>query len=331
MSISADWLSVNGIGIGAFVLAAGLCVSGNWIIHEPLKIKRKPVVRWLNIWNTIEAVKDQLKPPVSNKLLFSGEIKTMVVGGPNERDDFHVEMGEELFYQLKGRMNVIIINPNNNQRETIAIEEGQFFLLPAGVPHSPQRFANTIGIVFERERLRNEVDCLRWYKDGEENEIFYQECFKCEDLGSQLKVVIDRYRQIKETLPQSFQWPNDYASKAIRSYEDYVKRKKIHMPIPISLSSIVDETIFGLRVVYNSEFKLQVIRGKVDADISIENGLKEVFFWQMTGESTISFDFGQFTINGDEVVIVNSDESVFHIDSHRPDTTLIIVSNKMSL
>ena len=37
----------------------------------------------------------------------------------------------------------------------------QIFLLPAGVPHSPQRFANTVGLVIERRRLKTELDALR--------------------------------------------------------------------------------------------------------------------------------------------------------------------------
>lgn len=37
----------------------------------------------------------------------------------------------------------------------------QIFLLPARVPHSPQRFANTVGLVIERKRLKTELDGLR--------------------------------------------------------------------------------------------------------------------------------------------------------------------------
>ncbi|ELR15991.1 3hydroxyanthranilate 3,4-dioxygenase [Acanthamoeba castellanii str. Neff] len=45
----------------------------------------------------------------------------------------------------------------------IPIAEGEFFLLPPRVPHSPQRFENTIGLVVERERdPESELDCMRW-------------------------------------------------------------------------------------------------------------------------------------------------------------------------
>jgi hypothetical protein len=42
-----------------------------------------------------------LKPPVGNKKVFEeGDITVMVVGGPNERCDYHDDPVEEFFYQL---------------------------------------------------------------------------------------------------------------------------------------------------------------------------------------------------------------------------------------
>lgn len=35
------------------------------------------------------------------------------------------------------------------------------FLLPAYVPHSPNRFEDTVGFVMERRREDDELDCLR--------------------------------------------------------------------------------------------------------------------------------------------------------------------------
>ena len=42
----------------------------------------------------VAKVKPDLRPPVGNKLLFGDQLKVMVVGGPNSRDDFHIEVGE---------------------------------------------------------------------------------------------------------------------------------------------------------------------------------------------------------------------------------------------
>ena len=38
----------------------------------------------------------------------------------------------------------------------IKINENEIFLLPPKIPHSPQRFENTIGLVIERRRRQNE-------------------------------------------------------------------------------------------------------------------------------------------------------------------------------
>ena len=115
-----------------------------------------------NLVEYVDKIRPTLKPPVSNKLMYSGEqLKVMIVAGPNERNDFHVELGEELFYMLIGDMDLDIME--HGKRTRIHIAEGEFFLLPPCVPHSPQRYADTIGIVFERERLAHELDGLRWY------------------------------------------------------------------------------------------------------------------------------------------------------------------------
>ena len=139
-----------------------------------------------------------LKPPVANKLMFDcNSLKIMIVGGPNQRDDYHIEKGEELFIQLQGHMDLDIID--NNKFKRIRISKGEMFVLPPCIPHSPQRYANSIGLVFERVRYKNENDALRWYVPNTNN-ILYQEVFSCTDLGTQLKPVIERYQQSSENL-----------------------------------------------------------------------------------------------------------------------------------
>lgn len=92
-----------------------------------------------------------LKPPVGNKLLFEdGEFIVMAVGGPNARKDFHHDPGPELFYQLEG--DIVLQTIQAERRVDVPIREGEVFLLPAEVPHSPQRGASTVGIVVERRR-----------------------------------------------------------------------------------------------------------------------------------------------------------------------------------
>ncbi|RKP26815.1 3-hydroxyanthranilic acid dioxygenase [Syncephalis pseudoplumigaleata] len=81
---------------------------------------------------------------------------------------------------------------DNGEFRDIPIKEGEMFLLPGNVPHNPVRFADTIGIVIERNRRPEEIDRLRWYC-SQCRHVVYEESFHCTDLGTQLKPVIEKY------------------------------------------------------------------------------------------------------------------------------------------
>jgi len=131
-----------------------------------------------------------LKPPVGNKMLYSGQFMVMVVGGPNQRTDFHVNPTEELFYQVEGDI-VLRVREDGKPRD-IPIRQGEIFVLPGGIPHSPQRPANTVGLVIEQARPVQADDHLRWYcrKCGS---VVYDAGFHLEDLGKQLKPIIEQF------------------------------------------------------------------------------------------------------------------------------------------
>ncbi len=132
-----------------------------------------------------------LKPPVGNKMVWKdAEFLVMVVGGPNRRKDFHVEEGEEFFYQIEGNITLRVME-DGKPRE-IEIKEGEIFLLPARIPHSPQRPANTVGMVVERQRKPGELDHLRWYCE-QCGEVLHDASFQLEDLASQLKPIIEEF------------------------------------------------------------------------------------------------------------------------------------------
>ena len=118
----------------------------------------------------IDANRDQLKPPVGNKCLVDGDFIVMVVGGPNARTDYHFDEGPEFFYQLEGEM-VLKVQEDGRARD-IPIRAGEVFYLPPRVPHSPQRTANSIGLVIERKRLAGEKDGLLWFCEKCNHKLF---------------------------------------------------------------------------------------------------------------------------------------------------------------
>lgn len=131
-----------------------------------------------------------LEPPVGNKVIWKDSEFIVMVIGPNNRTDFHINQGEEFFYQLKGDVSVKLMI--DGQIEEVQIHEGDVFLLPAGIPHSPQRPPNTIGLVVERQRKLNEKDALVWYCDQCKTEL-YKEEFEVKDIVKELPLVFDRY------------------------------------------------------------------------------------------------------------------------------------------
>jgi 3-hydroxyanthranilate 3,4-dioxygenase len=115
-----------------------------------------------NLLQWIDRHRDLLKPPVGNKLLYQdSEIIVMAVGGPNSRKDFHHDPGEEFFLQLEG--DIVLKTVQSDKIVDIPIRQGEVFLLPSEVPHSPRRGPNTIGIVVERRRAPQELDGFSWY------------------------------------------------------------------------------------------------------------------------------------------------------------------------
>lgn len=145
----------------------------------------------INFKKWIDDNRHDLKPPVGNKLVYEDrEFIIMVVGGPNSRVDYHVNAGEEFFYQLEGNMTLRIIQ--DGKPVDMPINEGEIFLLPPRVPHSPRRPANTVGLVVERKRLPGELDGFEWHceKCGEK---LYEETFVLTDIVKQFPPIFDRF------------------------------------------------------------------------------------------------------------------------------------------
>ena len=132
-----------------------------------------------------------LKPPVGNKQLFgtTDGMVVQVVGGPNQRVDFHDDPVEEFFYQFRGDM--ILKLHVNGVIEDVRIREGDVFLLQPHIRHSPQRpMAGSIGLVVEGARTPGKPDGFEWF------------CFQCSGLVHRIEVEV---KDIVKDLPPLYE------------------------------------------------------------------------------------------------------------------------------
>ena len=145
----------------------------------------------INFKTWIEEHRHLLKPPVGNRVVYDeGDFMIMVVGGPNSRKDYHVDTVEEFFYQLEGDMLLKIME--NGKRVDVSIKEGEIFLLPKNVPHSPQRFEKTIGLVVEYKREEGALDGFQWYCDSCDK-LIHEVTLDLENIVTQLPPLFDAY------------------------------------------------------------------------------------------------------------------------------------------
>jgi 3-hydroxyanthranilate 3,4-dioxygenase len=120
-------------------------------------------LRAFNLTRWIEEHRDQLRPPVGAAMVWKdSQFIVLIIGGPNARRDFHVDPSDELFYQLEGDM-VLEYMDGSGKRQRETIRQGDVLMLPANVPHSPQRGASTVGLVVERVRGAEEPEGYAWF------------------------------------------------------------------------------------------------------------------------------------------------------------------------
>ena len=132
----------------------------------------------------------------------AGDFIVMVVGGPNARKDYHFNDSEEFFYQLEGDMLLKLYD--GTEFYDVPIRQGEVFLLPPHVRHSPQRpQEGSIGLVIEPKRQTGELDAIEWY------------CFDCQALVHRAEMQL---KSIVDDLPPVYQ--KFYASEADRTCPD---------------------------------------------------------------------------------------------------------------
>ncbi len=155
------------------------------------------VLRPFNLNKWIDENRHLLKPPVGNQQVYKevDDFIVMVVGGPNSRKDFHYNETEELFYQLEGDVTVRIIE--DGKIVPIEIKEGDMFLLPAKVPHSPQRGPNTVGLVIERVRDASMLDSFAWYCENCSHKL-YEKFLPVADIVKELPPVMNAFYEDRQ-------------------------------------------------------------------------------------------------------------------------------------
>uniref|UniRef100_A0A672ZW34 3-hydroxyanthranilate 3,4-dioxygenase n=1 Tax=Sphaeramia orbicularis TaxID=375764 RepID=A0A672ZW34_9TELE len=262
----------------------------------------------VNVKKWIAENQHAFNPPVCNKLMHFKQLNVMFVGGPNTRKDYHIEEGEELFYQVKGDMCLKVIE--NGKHKDVHIREGEMFLLPARIPHSPQRQANTVGLVVERRRLLTETDCLRYYVDNT-TDILFEKWFYCEDLGFQLVPIIKEFmasKQAKTGKPdpdEVFREPpfqmNTMNVMSPFFFKEWLDKQRASLASggPIDLFGAQFETE---AMVFGPGLTLTTTRQS------------DVWIWQMEGSSRVTMNDQEFTLGeGDSLLIPeqNHENQVF--------------------
>src|SRR5205807_8103426 len=79
-----------------------------------------------------------LKPPVGNQLVFPAaeDLIVQVVGGPNQRTDYHDDPYEEFFFQLRG--NIVLNVIEDGRPAQIPVKEGENVQRPRHYRHVRQ-------------------------------------------------------------------------------------------------------------------------------------------------------------------------------------------------
>lgn len=144
-----------------------------------------------NLQRWIDEHRDLLKPPVGNaQIRQNTEFMVTIIGGPNQRTDYHDDPAEEFFYQLKG--NAFLRIQEDGKRRDVPLREGDVLLLPPHVRHSPQRPADSIGLVIERVRRKGEIDAFEWYCEKCNTRVHRREV-QLESLVDDLPPVFEEY------------------------------------------------------------------------------------------------------------------------------------------
>jgi len=244
----------------------------------------------LNVWKWIESNRESFSPPIGNKLMYKNTLSLMFVGGPNRRTDYHIDESSEFFFQLQGNMELLIIE--RGERRLVSIRQGEVFLLPSRIPHSPQRpESGSMGFVLERARtIPDEYDCMRWYRDFNScDDVEFEKFFHCTDLGKDLAPIAQAYAEFKKGGASIDGQKDGVTEDSVRPIED---NKESVVPDPFNIwgwiAKHADEFATGKSINLfgddhpDNEFKI-FLSSRIEEVIDAEKC--EVMVWQLRGEA----------------------------------------------
>ena len=265
-----------------------------------------PLPQPTHLASWIEENEASFRPPVMNKLMHRDQLSIMFVGGPNEREDFHLEEGSEFFYQLKGDMALPTVQAG--VRENVVIREGDVYLLPSRIPHSPQRpVPNSVGLVVERQRYEDEPpDGLRFYVDFNTCEdVLWERYFQCYDLGRDLAPVVAAYNASAEKVSRV------PTAESVVAEPPLVQDTTTRVPPPFNLQSWLDANAAALDAGEalnlfeghpDGEFRVLVVGGP--SEQSRVSWKHESWLYQLSGQATLEMGGRALTLEEGAAVVV---------------------------
>jgi len=145
----------------------------------------------LNFRKWIDEHRDLLKPPVGNAQIWEGDRDFMVtvVGGPNARTDYHINQGEEFFYQVEGDIVLRTLQGGKRVDVPIARARSSCSARHAALPAAACEHG---GPGDRAPAPAGEKDTFLWLCDGCGSEL-YRESFHLTDIVKQLPPVFEHY------------------------------------------------------------------------------------------------------------------------------------------
>ncbi|XP_002161304.3 3-hydroxyanthranilate 3,4-dioxygenase isoform X1 [Hydra vulgaris] len=253
----------------------------------------------VNIDQWIKENENNFCPPVCNAIMAEGFLKIMFIGGPNTRKDYHLEQGEELFYMIKGDMCLKIMLPEGPK--DVLIKEGEIFLLPSCIPHSPQRFPNTIGLVVERDRS-DVCDVLRYYCDDGIT-ILWEKYFHLHSLVKDFPIIIKEFFE-------STEFKTGIPNKEAGKIQAFPSPKNLNFSEPIPLQEWLSKNFSAENNVvdlFNEEFKVKIYR---QGTFDIHN-TNETWLWLKVGNGACTIDSKKSFLNQNDSLLVSANKSFF--------------------